>query len=618
MKKATQKNNIISISTPLGKDTLYLTHLSATEAISQLYAITVSMFTVGTTISLDGLVGKNVCVSLRNAESGGAIRYYHGVVSHLESTGMRTAAVDDAENYIDYQAVIVPTAAFMKKRTNCRIYQNVSVIDIVADLFGQHSVAFQDKCTKTYPQYEYCVQYQESDLDFVARLLQQEGIFYFFEHSSSAHTLVLADDITAYQKCAEAKVRCFSGHLSKSHISHWQGGLSMVSGAYQQKGYNFEQPTLYPSGNKVTASLPGQGALEIFDYLGESEFNNRPQPYANTQLEALQKDMHKCSGQGDCRSFAIGKFFTFEAHEDSSYKGKSYLLTAIRTSATQPNQSGSNQSSADNVFSNDFECVPKDTPYRPTVTLNKPLINGVQTAVVTGDAGDEQHIDKYGRVKVQFHWDRLGAFDSKSSCWIRVAQNWAGNKWGAFFFPRVGQEVLVDFINGDPDQPIISGAIYNADLMPPYTLPDKKTQSGIKTHSTKNGGVDNFNELRFEDDKGKELLFIQAERDHQLNIKNDQKDTIGNDRLTEIANDETLNISNNRISDVGNDDILDVGNVFKVTAGSAIEFKTGAASIKMSSSGEISIEGTNIKIKGTGIDVNGTAITLKAAQIKLN
>lgn len=634
MQKATQKNNIISIDTPLGKDTLYLTHLSGSEAISQLYSFTVSMFTVGTKIALDALVGKKVCVSLRNAESNGAIRYFHGVVSHLESAGMRTASSDEKENYIDYQAVIVPTAAFMKKRSNCRIFQNLSVIDIVADLFGQHSVVFKDKTTKTYPKYEYCVQYQESDLDFVARLLQQEGIFYFFEHTSSLHTLVMADDITVYKKCAEDKVRCFSGHLTKSHIAHWQGGLSMVSGGYEQKGYDFEQPTLYPKGSKNTSSLPAQGSLEVFDYLGESEFNKRAQPFAINQLEAIQKDMHKCSGQGDCRSFSIGKFFTFEDHEDSTYKGKSYLITAIRTSASQPNQSGANQNSSNAVYKNDFECVPKDTPYRPTVKINKPLISGVQTAVVTGDAGDEQHIDKYGRVKVQFHWDREGEFNGKSSCWIRVAQNWAGNKWGAFFFPRVGQEVLVEFINGDPDQPIISGAVYNADLMPPYALPAKKTQSGIKTHSTKNGGTDNFNEVRFEDDIGKELLFFQAEKDHELNVKNDQKDTIGNDRLTDIINDNTLNIGNDRLtdiknnnalkigndrsSDIGNNDTLKVGKTLNIEAGSEIVIKTGGASIKMSSNGSINIEGTNISVKGTNVKVNGTSIALKAAQIKLN
>ena len=618
MQQATQENNVISIDTPLGKDVLYLTRFSADETMSHPFSYQVMMYTVGTKIALKDLVGKKVCISLRNAEDSGEMRYFHGVVSHLESLGMRTSDSEVAQDYIDYRAVVVPSVSLMVKRSNCRIFQNLSVQEIVADLFGQHQVDFSDKTTKTYPKYDYCVQYQESDFDFISRLLQQEGIFYFFEHSDSSHTLILADDITAYKKCAEDKVRCFSGHLSQPHIGHWQGGLGMVSGGYAQKGYDFEQPGLFPAGNKVDASLPSQQNYEVYEYLGESEFNKRPQPYANVRLEALQKDMHLAIGQGDCRSFAVGKFFTFADHEDARYKGKSYLLTRMRVSATQPNQSGANQSSGIAVYSNDFDCVPKDTPYRPSLKLTKPVISGVQTAVVTGDAGDEQHIDKYGRVKVQFHWDREGKFNGESSCWIRVAQNWAGNKWGAFFFPRVGQEVLVDFINGDPDQPIISGAVYNADLMPPYALPAKKTQSGIKTRSTKQGGADNFNEVRFEDDKGKELLFFQAEKDHELKVKNDQKDNIGNNRLTEIINNNTLNVGKDRLTDIGNNDTLTVGKVLNIEAGSEIVFKTGGASIAMSSDGAITIKGTDIQVKGTDVKVNGTAITLKAAQIKLN
>ncbi|UCX04446.1 type VI secretion system tip protein TssI/VgrG [Shewanella glacialimarina] len=618
MLKATQKNNIISITTPLGKDILYLTHFTATEAISQLFSISVSMFTVGKQINLESLVGKNVCITLRNAQSAGAVRYFHGVVSHIESAGMRTAASDVAEDYIDYHAVIVPRAALMKKRTNCRIFQNKSVIDILTDLFGQHGVSFQNKTTRTYPKYEYCVQYLESDLDFINRLLQQEGIFYFFDHSLSDHKLVLADDITAYNTCDEAQVRCFSGHLAESHVSHWQGGMSMVSGGFMNKGYDYTQPKKFPSGSNAKASLPEQKPLEVFEYLGESEFNKRSQPVANNQLEACQKDMNKCSGQSDCRSFTVGKFFTFKDHENSSYKGKSFLVSALRTSATQPNQSGASQSGSGSVYQNDFECVPNTIAYRSTSLLRKPLINGVQTAVVTGEPGDEQHIDKFGRVKVQFHWDREGEFNSKSSCWIRVAQSWAGNKWGAFFFPRVGQEVLVEFINGDPDQPIISGAVYNADLMPPYALPSKKTQSGIKSHSTKDGGADNYNELRFDDEKGKELLFFQAEKDHQLNVKNDQKDKVGNDRFTEVINNDNGKVGNDRKIEISNNDTVKVGKVLNIEAGNEIVIKTGSASIKMSSDGSISIEGTNIKIKGTDIKVNGTSIALKAAQIKLN
>ncbi|WDE01191.1 type VI secretion system tip protein TssI/VgrG [Thalassomonas actiniarum] len=611
MQKATQENNVISIDTPLGKDVLYLTRFAAEESMSHPFSYQVMMFTVGTKIALKDLVGKKVCISLRNAEGSGDMRYFHGVVSHLESLGMRTSDSEVAQDYIDYRAVVVPSVSLMVKRSNCRIYQNLSVQEIVADLFGQHQVDFSDKTTKTYPKYDYCVQYHESDFDFISRLLQQEGIFYFFDHSDSEHTLVLADDITAYKKCAEDKVRCFSGHLAQPHIGHWQGGLGMVSGGYAQKGYDFEQPELFPAGNKLDASLPSQQNYEVYEYLGESEFNKRPQPSANVRLEALQKDMHQAVGQGDCRSFAVGKFFTFADHEDARYKGKSYLLTRMRVNATQPNQSGANQSSAIAVYSNDFDCVPKDTPYRPSLKFTKPVISGVQTAVVTGDAGDEQHIDKYGRVKVQFHWDREGKFNGESSCWIRVAQNWAGNKWGAFFFPRVGQEVLVDFINGDPDQPIISGAVYNADLMPPYALPAKKTQSGIKSHSTKQGGVDNFNEVRFEDDKGKELLFFQAEKDHELKVKNDQKDSIGNNRITEVVSDNNLKVGKNRLSEIGEDDTLHVGKVLNIEAGSEIIFKTGSASITMNSGGSIEIKGTDVK-------VNGTVITLKAAQIKLN
>lgn len=598
----TQDNNIISISTPLGKDVLYLTRFSAQETMSQLFSISASTYTIGTRISLDDLIGQQVCITLRSSNLLIQNRYFNGVVSYIECSGSRTAASDISEDYIDYHLTIQPTVAFMKKRINSRIYQNKSIIDIITDLFGQHSVVFKDNTIATYPKYEYCVQYQESDLDFVNRLLQLEGIFYYFEHTESAHTLILADAENAYAKCDEASVECYSGSLSTSHVASWNGSLSMVNGAFAQKGYDFEQPKKFPSGDNAVATMPSQDLYEVYDYVGASEFNKRAKATADIRLEALQKDMHKSTGQSDCRSFGVGKTFTFSAHEDSRYTGKSFVITGLHTTASQPNQTGAIHSSGES-YRNSFECVPIGTIYRPSLIRNKPLINGVQTAIVTGDSGDEILVDNYGRVKVQFHWDREGQNDSKSSCWIRVAQNWAGNKWGAFFFPRVGQEVLVEFLNGDPDQPIISGAIYNADLMPPYTLPGKKTQSGIKTRSTKGGAVDNFNELRFEDEKGKELLFFQAEKNHQLNVKNDQTDTVGNNRTSSISNDDIVNVNNNQT--------IDVGKTLNITAGTEIVFKAGGASITMKSGGAI-------EIKGTDITVNGTKIALSAAAISLN
>lgn len=617
MQKATQKNNVIQISTPAGKDALYLTRFVAQEAMSDLFVISANMYTIGGQISHEDLVGKPVSISLRNAD-GGSERYYHGIVSHLVSNGSRTADVDEQKNYIDYQATIVPYATSMRNRKNSRIFQKLTVKDIFADLFGQHNVSFSDKTTKTYPKYEYCVQYQETDFDFIQRLLQQEGIFYFFEHSKNAHTLVLADDITAYKACSEAKVIHSTGHLSKSHVSRWQGGLSLAPGSFKSIGFDFKQPARYPDGEQKNPELPTQAVGEIFEYHGEAETHPRAANLASLQLEALQRDMKLSSGKSDCRSFSPGKLFSFEKHEDPRLEGKTFVITSMMTSVTVPNQSGANQVSTDEVYSNHFECVPKDVPYRSQAMQSKPVINGVQTAIVTGDNADEILVDQYGRVKVQFDWDREGKKDSKSSCWIRVAQNWAGKKWGAFFFPRVGQEVLVDFINGDPDQPIVSGAVYNADLMPPYALPAEKTQSGIKTRSTTKGGADNFNELRFEDKKGSELVYVQAEKDHELYVKNDQKDKIDNDRFTEIGNNDDLKVALNRSGDIGENDTLKVGKTLNIEAGDEIVIKTGSAQIKMASSGNITIEGTNIDIKGSNVKVDGSAITLSAGVIKLN
>lgn len=625
MQTATQNNNVIQISTPAGKDALYLTRFVAQEAMSDLFVMSANMYTIGKQIAHEDLVGKPVSIKVKNAQGGGE-RYYHGIVSHLVSNGSRTADVEEQKNYIDYQATIVPFAASMRNRKNSRIFQKKTIKEIFADLFGQHNVAFSDKTSKTYPKYEYCVQYQESDFDFIQRLLQQEGIFYFFEHTNSNHTLVLADDITAYEVCDEAKVVYSTGHLSESHVSRWQGGLSIAPGSFKRVGYDFKQPSRYPDGEQANPELPTQSVSEIFEYTGEQECHPRAANLASVQLESLQRDMKLSSGRSDCRSFTVGKLFSFKKHEDPRLEGKTFVITSMMTSITVPNQSGSQQSSVEEVYSNHFECVPKDIPYRAQINKKKPVINGVQTAIVTGDSADEIMIDQYGRVKVQFDWDREGKKDSKSSCWIRVAQNWAGKKWGAFFFPRVGQEVLVDFINGDPDQPIISGAVYNADLMPPYALPGEKTQSGIKTRSTKEGGADNFNELRFEDKKGSELVYIQAEKDKQLYVKNDQNDKtdhdhnieIGNDRKVDIGNNETLKVAKNRSGDIGENDTLKVGKTLNIEAGDEIVIKTGSAQIKMSSSGNITIEGTNIDIKGSNVKVDGSAITLSAGMIKLN
>ncbi|GAA3918610.1 type VI secretion system tip protein VgrG [Litoribacillus peritrichatus] len=619
MLKATQDANTIKITTPLGKDTFYLTSFNSFECISQLFRHEVVMYTNGVEIDPKALIGKSVTVSLLMNQDGAVVeRFFNGIVSELRSLGQRTPNEAEGNLYRDYAATVVPTSWLMLHRVNSRIFQNLTVKDIVSKLFGEHSVKFIDKLKNTYPPYEYCVQYEESDWDFVSRLLEQEGIFYFFEHANDKHSLVLADDVSAYEPCDENKVKHFSGSLAESHISLWNAGLNITPGKYTHKGYDLEKPQALPEASRADGSLiSNQANYEVFEYEAESEFSDRSQAIANVRLEGLQKDVQTRLGASNCRSFIPGRTFEFLDHEDKSEIGKGYLLTKVILSATVANQTGANQG-AEQSITNSFQCVPKDVAYRPAPSLPKPIIHGVQTAVVTGESGDEIHIDKYGRVKVQFHWDREGKKDSKSSCWIRVSQTWAGKRWGAFFFPRVGQEVLVEFLNGDPDQPIIIGAVYNADLMPPYDLPANKTQSGIKTRSTKTGSDANFNELRFEDDKGKELVMLHAEKDHHLNVENDQIDWVGNDRTTTIDNNDTVTIAKDRNSKIDGSDTLKIAKKLTIDAGQEISLKTGGASITMKSDGTISIKGKNVTVEGAQTAVKGSQVTIKGGTVAIN
>jgi len=655
MAKANVNSQSFNISTPLGKDKIHLMSFESHEAMSQLFSVSASIRALKGQIKLADLVGQLVVIELITTLKGAdTFRYFHGIVSYLQTRGEGDIADNNEAKYTYYTAVIVPKAAFMENRINCRIYQNKSVIDIASDLFSQHKVSFKDITKGSYPKYDYCVQYGESDFDFLCRLFQQEGIFFYFEHIKKDHTLMLINDANSYVKCNDGEV-IFSAH-SNFGVTSWSDGLAMASGAFSQQGYDFKQPKESPKGNSALGSLPSQKTYEVFDYIGESEFNKRAKPTAEIRLEALQKDMHRCTGKSVCMGFVVGKLFTFTKHIDKQLIGKSFLLTLLRTTVTADTHG----------YINYFECVPEKTPYRPVALRKKPLINGVQTAVVTGEKGDEILVDKYGRVKVQFHWDREGKNDSSSSCWIRISQNWAGNKWGAFFFPRVGQEVLVDFINGDPDQPIISGAVYNVDLMPPYDLPSKKTQSGIKSKSTKTGAVDDFNELRFDDEKGKELFSVQAQKDYEILIKNDsltkvmnnstetvtkaQTVEIGETRTikvkkddtldiegacdTTIANDYTLKLNSGQSVSVAKDDKLDVsgsrsvsvtqdctlkaGTKLTIDGQQQISLQSGGASITLKASGEVAIVGTKLTFQGSQVEVKGAQVAVKGGTVDIS
>jgi len=604
MQQATQDENSIRIDTPLGKDALILTRFVFKEALSQLFSIKAEVFGNGREIKPDELIGKEVTLTLELG--GNKQRYIHAVVADITALGTRVSKDAAEAEFRDYSLQLVPGAWYMQHRVNSRIFRAKNVLKIVEQIAGEHNVKIDvaAKVQGNYPDYDFKVQYEESDLNFVQRLLQQEGIFYYFEHTQSSHKLILADKATAYEPCAQAQIKYHNGSLAESHIHHWQKALVMAPGKYVQRGYDLKKPTALPTGEANKGSLvSGHGSYEVFSYAAESDMHSRTKAIAGIRLDALQRDMERRRGGSNCRSFSIGKTFTLIEHEDSSEAGKQYVLTEVVLTAAIASQSGSAKTVKQEI-SNTFYCVPKDVTYRPHLTAAKPIIHGVQSATVTCKGGEEISVDELGRVTVKFHWDRSDINDNESSCAIRVSQNWAGKNWGAFFYPRRDQEVLVEFLNGDPDQPIIIGAVYNSDHMPPYSLPDEKTQSGIKTRSSKGGGAANYNELRFEDKKGEELLYLHAEKDFELQVENNQTDVVAKDRTSTIKGNDTETVKQDRKNTVDGNDTLKVGKKLVINAGDAITIKTGAASISMKSDGSIDIKGANITIKGSKVSIN--------------
>jgi type VI secretion system secreted protein VgrG len=471
-----------------------------------------------------------------------------------------------------YTAEVVPWLWFLTMTADCRIFQEKTVPDIIEQIFND--LGFSDFETQgikgAHPVWEYCVQYRETDFDFVSRLMEQEGIFYYFRQEQGKHTLVLADQVNTYEDCPENEVTCGSSGRSVESddmITSWAHEYVYRPGKWAQTDYNFESPgdSLMTNTNTIV-ELDKIDKYEVYDYPGEYAYKEDGNTIVKLRMEEEEVSHDVVVASSLCRTFRPGGKFTLTAHRNDAEAGKSYVLLAVdhfaSVSGVYATSSGSTVE-----YSNHFTCIPSSTVFRPARTTPKPIVQGSQTAVVVGPAGEEIHTDKYGRVKVQFFWDREGQKDDKSSCWMRVAQLWAGQNWGSIHIPRIGQEVMVDFLEGDPDRPIVTGRVYNNDQMPPYELPANKTVSGIKSRSTKGGGPSNFNEIRFEDKKGGEELYIHAEKDKTIMVENDETATVGHDLTLLVQNnksetvgvDESISIGNNRTETVGANESLTVG-----------------------------------------------------------
>jgi len=566
-----QANRALKLNTPLGEDVLLLTAFEGHEELSRLFSYQLEMISDDNAIEATDIVGKNVTFSIEMADD--TPRYFNGFVSRF------VAGDEDDQGRRNYRAQVIPWLWFLTRTTDCRIFQSKSVPEIIEQIFGD--LGFSDyevsQIKGAHPKWDYRVQYRESDFEFVSRLMEQEGIFYFFRHEDGKHTLVLADHKGAYETAAEDEVdfpHDSSAQAVADHITSWEHAWEFRTGKWAHTDYNFETPSnSLMTTEQTVIDLPDSSKYEYYDYPGIYGTTGDGTPLAKLRMEEEEVGYDVVHASSRCKSFSPGFTFSIGQHRISSEEGKSYVVTSIRHSATEPMAYETGTGTVAEDYSNTFTCIPNSVAFRPARTTPKPVMRGCQTAIVTGPAGEEIYPDKYGRVKTQFHWDREGKKDENTSCWIRVSQIHAGKGWGAIDIPRIGEEVIVDFLEGDPDRPIIIGRVYHAESMPPFGLPGTMTTSGMKSNTHKGSG---YNEFAMDDTAGKELIRVHGQYDMETTIEHDQRTTIHNNRTDQIDVDDSETVGSNQKINVGSDQTLDVGANQKISVGSDRKLSVGS------------------------------------------
>ncbi len=656
--KPTQESRPIAVSTPLGDDVLLLRQASVNEQLGGLFECHLDMLSLEPAIKMEDLLGQPVDLRLDMGEKGP--RIFNGFVTRFSQLGIEGG-------FVRYHATLRPWLWFLTRTADCRIFQEMTVPDIVKQIFRDQGFSdFDEKLSGKYRTWDYCVQYRETDFNFVSRLLEQEGIYYYFTHSEGKHICVLSDSYSSHESSpGYEEVPYFppaEQARERDHIHDWSIAKDIQPGTYALNDFDFTRPRAGLLAKSSVSREHSCAEYEVYDYPGEYIDSGDGENYAKIRIEAQHAQYERLTGAGNARGLAAGALFKLTDFPRDDQNREYLIVSADHEMESDPFETGS--ASSETVYSGSIVAIDAQQPYRSSRLTPKPTIQGPQTAIVVGKSGEEIWTDKHGRVKVQFHWDREGKSDESSSCWVRVAQVWAGKNWGSIHIPRIGQEVIVEFLEGDPDRPIITGRVYNGDNKVPYDLPGSQTQSGIKSRSTKGGGGENFNELRFEDKKGEEQLVIHAEKDQLISVENDESHSVGHDRTKDVGNDETTTIGNNRTESVGknesisigenrdesvgknesisigenrtesvskNESIsigenrdesvgknetvdigkdrqvsvgknssLDVGKKLLISAGDEIILKAGDATIVMKKNGTITIKGKNITVQGSG------------------
>ncbi|TXG80257.1 MAG: type VI secretion system tip protein VgrG [Thermomicrobiales bacterium] len=614
---------VMDIVTPLGPGVLLFRSMRARESLGRLFEYSVTALSTRNDIDPNALLGKNVTIKLELP--GGGTRCFDGIVARFSLAGSQGRLVR-------YEMVLRPWLWFLTRTAHCRIFQGKTVKDIISEVCdpGEYpDVAIEFNLIEPYRTWEYCVQYRETDFNFVSRLMEQEGMYYFFRHVEGRHTMVVVDAPSAHTPRAKYENIPFvldnrSATTDRERIADWYFSKEVQPGSYVIDDYDFKKPYDDLKRQRMEVRDHEHALHEFFDYPGEYEKTDEGEHYVKVRLEEVQAQHERIHATTNARGLSVGDLFTLQLHPRQD-QNRQYLVvgTSINLSSSEHEAAGTGGA----TFACSFECMPAITPYRAPRETPKPVVQGVQTARVVGPSDKEIWTDQYGRVKVHFHWDRFGPQNENSTCWIRVAQGWAGKGYGIMNVPRIGHEVVVDFIEGDPDQPLITGRVYNEDQKVPYELPKYDAYMTWRTRSTPGGGVRDFNELRFDDRKDKEQVFIHAQRRMDIRVKRNKYETVLGGSNTSIGGGHVLTIG-------GNLDLHTKGSTFQRTEGkldSSVGGTTGlvhegATTVvvngKLSlSAPEIVVEAKtkiSLKVGGNCVIIDMSGVTIAGTMIKIN
>ncbi|PWC34039.1 type VI secretion system tip protein TssI/VgrG [Azospirillum sp. TSO35-2] len=605
-----QDDRLLSLETPAGPDLLLAERVRGREALSSPFLYTIDALGPIDPLTPDTIVGNSVTIGVRQPD--GQRHYVNGIARSLG------VGVPVGRDQRCYSIEVVPWLSLLSYTSDCRIFHSLGgggpmtvpkIVETIFQEFGFTQFEFRS-LTGSYQPREYCVQYNEAAFDFISRLLEEEGIYYYFTHERDRHTLVLSDSAAGYAKMTPNTLRFMPSGQYADQVERWERVYAVASGRWATKDYDFQAPrTALDSSESSVATVPVSTKYELFEYPGRYASRDAGSALARRRMETEEHGLEGVRGTSACRTLHPGVTFALAEHPTAAENNQPVVVAEVAFDACNEGFLPGDKRKAS--YTNQFRALPAKMVVRPQRRTPKPSVRGIQTAFVVGPAGEEIHTDKFGRIMVQFHWDRRGRSDEKSSCWIRVAQSWAGHQWGVQTVPRIGMEVLVDFVDGDPDRPLVIGVVNNAEALPTYALPEHKTRSGVKTRSTPGGG--GFNEVRFEDKAGKEQVFIHAQRDYDLRIGHDSRTSVAAGQHLEVAGGLWERVGKDHHATIDGDHVESVGGGVSRTVGVDLHDKIGT-NYAVKAGANLCLEaGASLTLK-----VGGNFITLSAAGIAMN